>query len=211
MTTSSRLRIRVCHEDPLVMAGLVALIAREPDLEVEAASDVAGDAVDVVVADYACALALLGAASPPGVAPRLPRIIVMTRRDREREVLHAIQSGAHGYLLQDTGPAQLMNAIRQVGRVGSRCLCQRAASLLERAVPRTGLTAREEDVLHHLVRGDCNKGIARKLDISANTVKAHVSRICEKLHVRSRAQVAVEAMQRGLVRAAFSPGARPTP
>ncbi|WP_431510100.1 LuxR C-terminal-related transcriptional regulator [Variovorax sp. DAIF25] len=193
MTHASRLFIQVRHEDPLVLAGLVSLIGQQLDFEVRPD----GTAADVIVADHACALALLAAAG----GARGPRVVVMTRRDKEGEVMAAIRAGAHGYLLQDASPQELMDCIRHVARGGSRYLCRRTAGLLESGPPRTGLTAREEDVLRFLVKGDCNKGIARKLDISANTVKAHVSRICEKLHVSSRAQVAVKATQRGLVRA----------
>ena len=64
MTTSSNLTVRVCHADPLVMAGLVALIGREPAFDVQAGprTDTAAHAVDVIVADYACALGLLASA-----------------------------------------------------------------------------------------------------------------------------------------------------
>ena len=199
------LYVRVCHGDSLVTAGLVALIGQEPGFHVQAGDAPDEGVVDVVVADHACALSLLASASAldlPGVAGgfRVPRVIVVTRRDKEGEVMQAIASGAHGYLLQDADPAELMDAIRHVARGGPLYLCKRTKTLFRRGTPRTGFTAREEDVLRFLVKGDGNKGIARKLDISANTVKAHVSRICEKLHVGSRVQVAVKATQRGLVR-----------
>jgi two-component system nitrate/nitrite response regulator NarL len=208
MTTSSKLTVRVCHADPLVMAGLVALIDREPDFEVHADADSGDFPADVVVADYVCAIGLLAVASEAATGPdaschdhRAPRIVVMTRRDKEADVAQAVRSGVRGYLLQSASPVELMDAIRHVARGGSHYLCKHAAVLFESIPPHSWLTAREEDVLRFLVKGDCNKGIARKLDISANTVKAHVSRICEKLHVSSRAQVAVKATQRGLVRA----------
>jgi two-component system nitrate/nitrite response regulator NarL len=205
MTGSVELCVRVCHGDPLAMAGLIALIGQEPGFHVQAADAPDGDIVDVVVADHACALSLLASASAlsePGVACgfRVPRVIVMTRRDKEGEVIQAIASGAHAYLLQDADPAELMDAVRYVARGGYLYLCRRTKTLLRHDAPSTGFTAREEDVLRFLVKGDCNKGIARKLDISVNTVKAHVSSICGKLHVASRVQAAIEVTQRGLVR-----------
>lgn len=114
--------------------------------------------------------------------------------------MQAIASGAHGYVRQDANPAELMDAIRHVARGGALYLCQRTKALFRHGAPRTGLTAREQDVLRFLVKGDGNKGIARQLDISTSTVKAHVASIFEKLHVRSRLQVAVKATQRGWVR-----------
>lgn len=207
MIGSIDLSVRVCHGDPLVMAGLVALIDQEPGLHVPAGGWPDEGVVDVVVADHPCALSLLASASasasdPTGVAGGLhaPRVIVVTQRDKEGQVMQALASGARGYLRQDADPAELMQAIRQVARGGPLYLCKRTKTLFRHGAPRTGFTAREEDVLRFLVNGDCNKRIARKLDISATTVKAHVSRICEKLHVGSRVQVAVKATQRGLVR-----------
>ncbi|MFS2162605.1 LuxR C-terminal-related transcriptional regulator [Variovorax sp. Varisp62] len=205
MTGSIDLCVRVCHGDPLAMAGLVSLIGQEPGFQVQAGTEPGEGIVDVVVADHACALSLLASASAldqPGVAGgfRVPRVIVVTRRDREGEVMQAIAGGAHGYVCQEANPAELMDAIRHVARGGSLYLCQRMKTLFGHGMPRTGLTAREEDVLRLLVRGDCNKGIARKLDISASTVRTRVARIREKLHVDSRVQVAVKATQRGLVR-----------
>ncbi|MET3383228.1 response regulator transcription factor [Variovorax paradoxus] len=203
MIGSIDLSVRVCHGDPLVMAGLVALIDQEPGLHVPAGSRPDEGVVDVVVADHACALSLLASASDPtGVAGglRAPRVIVVTRRDKEGQVMQAIASRAHGYVHQDADPTELMEAIRQAARGGPLYLCKRTKTLFRHGAPRTGFTAREEDVLRFLVNGDCNKRIARKLDIPATTVKAHVSRICEKLHVGSRVQVAVKATQRGLVR-----------
>jgi len=215
MAQNSIITVRICHSDPLVMAGLAALLGREPDFDVfQAASDVRPINTDVVVADYGCAMALLAAAPTmsasseanrdPGASQgnhARPRIVVMTRRDKEGEIAQAIHRGVRGYLLQSADPLELVDAVRHVARGGSHYLCKRAADLFDSCPPRTWLTAREEDVLRFLVKGDCNKGIARKLDISANTVKAHVARICEKLHVSSRAQVAIQATQRGLLRA----------
>jgi len=199
------LYVRVCHGDSLVMAGLVALIGQEPGFHVQPGNAPDQGVADVVVADHASALGLLASAAAMdqrGAARgfRVPRVVVLTRRDNEGEVMQAIASGVHGYLRQDANPDELMNAIRHVARGGSLYLCKRTKTLLGHGRPRTGFTARDEDVLRFLVKGDCNKGIARKLNISANTVKAHVSRICEKLHVGSRAQVAIKATQRGLVR-----------
>lgn len=201
---SENLCIRVCHGDPLVMAGLVSLIGQEAGFDVQAGPGAEEGIVDVIVADHACALNLLASAAAFGLqsascGSHVPRIVVVTHRDKEGQVMQAIDSGAHAYLLQNGQPAELMAAIRHVARGGGLYLCQRTMALFRRAPTRAGLTAREEDVLRFLVRGDCNKGIARQLDISTHTVKAHVSRIFEKLHARSRVQVAVKATRLGLL------------
>ncbi|MDP9920691.1 DNA-binding NarL/FixJ family response regulator [Variovorax boronicumulans] len=209
MTAPATLCIRVCHGDPLAMAGLVSLIGQEPGFDVQAGPGADEGIVDVIVADHASALSLLasaaafGPSSATGMAGgfHVPRIVVVTRLDKEGEVMQAIDSGAHAYLRQDAPPAELMAAIRHVVCGGALYLCQRTKALFRPGGPRrAGLTAREEDVLRFLVRGDGNKGIARELNISTYTVKAHVSRICEKLHASSRVQVAVKATRRGLLR-----------
>ena len=195
MNAMSSLAVRVCHENPLLRAGLESLIDQAPDLEVQAGLG-GRNRVDVIVADYACALDLLATAT---ASLRSPPIVVLTRRDSEREVLHAIERGVHGYLLQDCDPLELIDSIRHVARSGSRYLCRRTTPLLEGARA-PALTSREDEVLHLLANGDCNKSIARKLDISTHTVKAHVSRICEKLEVHSRVQAVAAAVPRGLFR-----------
>ncbi|WP_326540381.1 response regulator transcription factor [Pseudorhodoferax sp.] len=206
MTSPSRtISVRICHEDPLLAAGLRALIDQAPGLAADQGQVDSGYPMDVVVADYASGLALLGGAGPAGVPAARPpatRTIVVTRRAREAEVLRMLQLGAHGYLLQSSDPRELIDAIRHVAHGGARYLCRSATALVSNSPPSTRLTTREEDVLRLLVRGDCNKGIARQLAISANTVKAHVSAICFKLHASTRAQVAIKATDRGLVQSA---------
>jgi two-component system nitrate/nitrite response regulator NarL len=202
MTSSSPLVVQVCHDDPILAAGLSILIGVEPDLAVQAETAAQGQAVDVIVADYSRAIRLLEAQSENpsaghGNPTDLPHIVIFTRCDRESEVLRAVERGAHAYLLQESPPDELLHAIRHVARGGARYLCRLTAILMAAHLLPTRFTTREQEVLRLLIRGECNKGIARQLEISANTVKAHVSSICEKLQVRTRTQVAVEASNRG--------------
>lgn len=111
MTAAATVCIRVCHGDPLVMAGLVSLIGREPGFQVQA-----------------------GPGADEG-------IVVVTRLDKEGEVMQAIDSGARAYLRQDAPPAELTDAIRHVARGGALYLCQRTAALF-RQEPRRGLLRR---------------------------------------------------------------------
>lgn len=206
MTIASHtISVRICHEDPLLAAGLRALIDQAPGLAAQTGEADSAHAMEVVVADYASGLALLVgdvAVGDPAAKPHTTRTIVVTRRAREAEVLRMLQLGAHGYLLQSSDPRELIDAIRHVAHGGARYLCRGTTALVSNSEPPTKLTTREEDVLRLLIRGDCNKGIARQLAISANTVKAHVSAICLKLHASTRAQVAVKATDRGLIQPA---------
>ena len=197
MMFESNLSVCVCHETPLLRAGLLSLITESQGMQVLVGCETRSDPrVDVIVADYASALSLLAANPEQSCAPP---IVVLTWRDTERDVVHAISSGVHGYLLHDADPLELIDAIRHVARGGSTYLCKRSAPVLKGAKA-ARLTVREEEVLCLVAKGDVNMSIARSLKISPYTVKAHGSKICEKLQVHSRAQAAAAAARRGLVR-----------
>jgi DNA-binding NarL/FixJ family response regulator len=155
--TPARLLVRVCHGDPLAVAGLAALIGREADFDVQAARAADGGIVDVIVADHPCALSLLASAaafdpSTPSGGFRVPRIVVVTSCDKEADILDAIESGAHGYLLEDASSGELMEAIRHVARGGALYLCKRTAMLLWHSALQMNLTTREADALRSLVK-----------------------------------------------------------
>ena len=190
--------VRICHGEPLLAAGLLALIEQAPGIEARSFDEDLDGTVDVIVADLANGLALLESRAGTHAGPR---VIVVTRRGREGELLYALERGGHGGLLQNSDAQELIDAIRHVARGGARYLCRDASVMVASSEPPAKLTARESDVLRLLVQGDCNKGIARQLEISTHTVKAHVSMLCNKLHALSRTQVAVKATGRGLVQA----------
>ncbi|WP_296941987.1 response regulator transcription factor [uncultured Massilia sp.] len=182
--------IHVVHARPVVRAGLAALL-RSDRWQVtthDERPDVLARA-DIVVADYAAGIALAraGAARP---------VLVVTGRDKEWDVRRALECGVAGYLLADTGAAQLREAVRQL-LAGARHLCPVAAARL--GLPAQRLTGRESDVLHLLARGLCNKRIARDLGIEVGTVKWHVRSLMGKLGANARTQAVVVAAQRGLV------------
>lgn len=194
---SRHISVRICHDEPLLAAGLLALIEQAPGIEAGYFRRDGDRDFDVVVTDLPNGLALLASR---GAAHSWPRIIVITRQACEGDVMNALESGAHGYLLQSSDAGELIDAIRHVARGGARYLCSDATALVASGVLPAKLTARESEVLRLLVQGDRNKGIARQLDISTHTVKAHVSTLCNKLDAMSRTQVAIKARGLGLVR-----------
>ncbi|MFI5930055.1 response regulator [Micromonospora sp. NPDC051543] len=135
---------------------------------------------------------------------RPPEIIVLTTFDTDEHVLRALRAGASGFLLKDTPPEQISQAVRAVAagnpmlspRV-TRRLMQRVASgaeSYERANDQLALlTPRERDVVLAIARGRSNAEIATELLMSVTTVKAHVSHILTKLDLDNRTQIALLA------------------
>ncbi|MGX6447531.1 LuxR C-terminal-related transcriptional regulator, partial [Patulibacter sp. S7RM1-6] len=140
-----------------------------------------------------------------------PEVIVLTTFDADDHVLGALRAGAAGFLLKDTPPADIVRAIRlvaageamlspgvtrrliaHVADAGARDRRARAAALLEE------LTARELEVAVALGRGAANAEIGRELHMSVATVKAHVSRLLQKLDLTNRVQVALLVHDAGL-------------
>jgi DNA-binding NarL/FixJ family response regulator len=204
MQNPSRVIVAVLHEDPVVAAGLRALLQAAPDLALPDAA-IPGEA-DVVVADHRGALALqalsrLGTRSRGADARRpAPRFMIVAATGHEWEVRRALEAGIHGYLLQGCTAQELLDGVRALGR-GERYLGQAALQCLARSLGHDALTAREAEVLQALAQGLSNKAIGRKLGIALGTVKAHVKAILEKLDAVSRTQAVVIAAQRGLVQA----------
>lgn len=130
------------------------------------------------------------------------RFLVLTTYDTDEYIGPALAAGALGYLLKDSPPEDLLRGIRTL-MLGQAALEPSVATRLLARV-NTGpasdeLSARELDVLRLLVSGASNKAIAARLDLSENTIKTHLSRIFEKLGVRTRTEAVALALQRGLV------------
>lgn len=129
------------------------------------------------------------------------RIIVLTTFGLDEYVLRALQEGADGYLLKDTPPGRILDAIRQAAAGGSTLSSDVLRRLVASSIPWTeatresapNLTAREQDVLELLGAGCSNPEIAAELGIGDATVKTYVSRLLAKFGVRSRVALAVAA------------------
>lgn len=143
------------------------------------------------------------------------RVLILTTFDLDEYVYAALRAGASGFLLKDTPPAELLNAIAVVAggeallapRV-TRRLISEFASRPERplgVVTLEGVTEREREVLLLIARGYSNAEIASRLYLGAATVKTHISRLLAKLAARDRAQLVIAAYESGLV-APAAPG-----
>ncbi|MCB0009893.1 MAG: response regulator transcription factor, partial [Anaerolineales bacterium] len=133
------------------------------------------------------------------------RILVLTSFATDDRVFPAVKAGALGYLLKDSGPDALVQAIRQVYR-GESSLHPKIARKLMQELARPAssqpptaapLTAREVEVLQLVAQGLANQEIADQLVIGEATVRSHVSNILSKLHLASRTQAALYALRAG--------------
>lgn len=132
------------------------------------------------------------------------KVIILSSFSEEDEVLEAIDAGAISYLLKDSSPVKLVEAIR-AAQSGEAILHPRIAKKLMERVRRSEavgeeLTLKEKEVLTLMTQGCTNKEIADELYVSATTVKTHVSSILRKLEVHDRTQAVIKAMKEGLLK-----------
>jgi NarL family two-component system response regulator LiaR len=133
------------------------------------------------------------------------RVLVLTSFAGDEQVFPAIKAGALGYLLKDSGPQDLVQAIRQVYRGEpslepsiARKVLSELSSPPRKPLTSDPLTPRELDVLRLVAQGRSNKEIAAQLAIAKETVHSHVSNILSKLHLASRTQAALYALREGI-------------
>ena len=214
------IRVIVVDDDPLVRAALAMILGRSPGV------DVVGEAADgaevlTAVDKYAPDVVLMDIRMPrvDGLAatellrarPNPPEIIVLTTFDADEYVLRALRAGASGFLLKDTPPAEILQAVARVaagepilspsvtrqliahiGDTGTNARREHARALLAR------LSDREREVAITVGQGRSNAEISGELFMSVATVKQHVSRILTKLDLNNRTQIALLAHDAGL-------------
>jgi DNA-binding NarL/FixJ family response regulator len=213
--------VLLVDDEALVRAGLRMILETAPDLSVVGdAGDghAALDAVrrlrpDVVLMDLRMPR-LGGVAATVAVRaePEPPTVIVLTTFDTDDDVFQALAAGATGFLLKDTPPDELVQAVR-LAAAGDSML---SPSVTRRVIDRftredrsrhrrialdrlAALTDREQEVLAEIGRGHPNADIARHLHLSEATVKSHVTHLFEKLAVTNRVQLAIAAFRAGIV------------
>ena len=215
------IRILLADDQPLVRAGLRALLDGESDMEVVGEAGDGHEAVtmaretpaDVLIADVSMPGATGIEATRTIVADeRLSglKVIILTTYETEENIFDALRAGASGFLLKDFDPVDLLRAIRIVARGDAllapsvtRRLIAEFASRPEtsRTSPRAllWLTTREREVMALVASGLSNDEIADRLVISPATAKTHVSRAMRKVGAHDRAQLVVLAYESGLV------------
>jgi DNA-binding NarL/FixJ family response regulator len=203
-----KIRLLLVDDHLVVRIGLRSLLEVQPDMVVvaEAAGGAAaveafaGFQPDVTLMDLRMS-DMNGAEAIARIRRQFPnaRALVLTTYDNDEDIYRALEAGAAGYLVKDTGSGPLLEMIRSIHAGTYRLPGEVAQRLIQRkAAPE--LSPRELEVLLLIVRGQSNKEIGHTLGLAENTVKNHVKMVLEKLRVADRTQAATTALQRGLVK-----------
>ena len=213
--------VLLVDDEPLVRAGLRAVLEAQPDIEVvgEAADGAAVIPLvrqlrpDVVAMDVRMPLmdgieatrAVLRTVAEP------PKIVVVTTFENDEYVYEALRAGADGFLLKRARPAEIVHAVRLVAegesllfpasvrRLAARYGDEGGNRAARAAMERAQLTEREAEVLRLMARGLSNAEIAARLIVGTETVKSHVSAVLAKLGARDRTQAVIAAYESGFV------------
>ncbi|MBO0812016.1 MAG: response regulator transcription factor [Microlunatus sp.] len=218
------IKVYLVDDQELVRAGFAMVIGSQPDMVIVGQAGNGAEAVeqlshinaDVVIMDVRMPK-LDGVAATKIIterSPETPRVIVLTTFDLDEHAFAALRAGAAGFLLKDTPPDRLLEAIRTVHAGDSVIAPSTTKRLIERFVNEvpdpveqqssllTGLTEREREVMLEIANGLSNSEIAAKFFVSEATVKTHVGRILAKTGLRDRVALVVLAYRTGLVRPA---------
>ncbi|MBF6124872.1 response regulator [Nocardia brasiliensis] len=209
------IRVVVVDDEPLARSALTLILGGDPELALvgEAAN---GEQALAVVREQRPDLVLMDIRMPvrDGLdatrellsRPDPPRVVVLTTFDADDMVLQALRIGAHGFLLKDTPPAEIVSAIKQVAAGKPMLSPSVTAQLISVATAApsaeeaareparralAALTDREREIAEAIGRGLSNSDIAKELHLSVATVKSHISRLLTKLGAENRVQIAI--------------------
>ena len=220
---TQNIRVLIVDDHTIVRKGIRALLTEIADIEVvgeaadgqEAVAQAVRLCPDVILMDLAMPR-MDGIEATRQIKAQQPesRILVMTSFATDDKVLPAIKAGAMGYLLKESAPRDMVQAIHQIYRgesslhpVIARKVLEEIAQPLNGAATVDPLTEREVTVLRLVAQGLGNQDIAEKLHIGVPTVRTHVSNIMGKLYLANRVQATLYALREGLVSLDVDPDA----
>ncbi len=207
------IRILLADDHALVRQGLGMILGAQPDMEIVGQAGNGNEAValaeklkpDVIVMDVAMP-ELNGIEATRRLAASLPRtrVLALSMHKDSVYVREILRAGARGYLLKDSGDADLIAAVRAIAKgegyispsVSDAVLSDYRKHVTD---PLDLLTSREREVLQHIAEGQTNKEIATSLNLSVYTVEAHRGRIMEKLNLHSTGELVRFALRNGLI------------
>jgi DNA-binding NarL/FixJ family response regulator len=213
-----KLRILLADDHVVMRTGLRALLERQPNLEVVGETENGRETValatsllpDVLVMDVGMPV-LNGIEATQTIVTQCPTIavVILSMHADESYVMRALKAGARGYLLKDSGAADLISAIQAVSQNKSFFSPKVSRILAEdyvRVLKQKGavdtydlLTSREREILQLLAEGKANKEVAADLNISPYTVETHRSHIMEKLNLHNPAELILYAVRKGII------------
>jgi DNA-binding NarL/FixJ family response regulator len=196
------IRVLLVDDHPIVLSALCSALADEKDLVIAGQAKDGEDAVkkaeelapDLIVMDLFMPK-LSGLEATTAIKVKMPdvKVLVLTASEREEDLFQAMRFGAQGYLLKSAGLAEVKDAIRRTA-AGESSLSPEMARKLFSEFRHKGdepvLSRRETEVLKLVGEGASNTEIAKQLFIDETTVKTHIHRILDKLHVKNRTEAA---------------------
>jgi two-component system, NarL family, response regulator LiaR len=211
---SEPIRVLIADDHQLVRQGLAALLTTKPGFEVIGQAENGIEAVmlalslkpDIILMDLQMPEkdGIEATYEIKGENPDA-RILIITSFAEDENVYKAVKAGALGFLLKDSSPQELLQAIQDVwdGRMSlhpniAMKLIEELNQPAEKQVTEEPLTEREAEVLKLVAKGRSNQEIAEKLVLSERTVGTHVSNVLGKLHLANRTQAALYALRKGL-------------
>lgn len=210
---SNPIRILLADDHPLFREGVAHSLSADPDFEVIAQAANGEEAVelvhrlhpDIVLLDVSMnGMGGIAAAEKIAAGAPVVRIMMLTVSENRENLMAALKAGAHGYVLKGVSASELRTITRQVANGEAYVTPALAADMLtEFSQPHpidsfSELTARETNILELLSEGLTNREIGERLYLAEKTVKHYMTSILQKLHVRSRTEAALIAMQRNV-------------
>lgn len=218
MNDPEPISVLLVDDHAVVRQGVKTYLSLQPDIEVVGEAE-SGETAVSLVADLLPDVVLMDLIMPGGIdgieATRRVKqisphtqIIVLTSYHEDEHIFPAIRAGALSYVLKSIDAADLVEAVRKAARgqailsphVATRVMQELHGQQLDKATAFTLLSDREMEVLKLIADGQANADIATQLHITIKTVRAHVSNILSKLHLKNRTQAAVYASREGVVR-----------
>jgi two-component system, NarL family, nitrate/nitrite response regulator NarL len=207
------IRILLADDHPLFREGVAHSLSSEPDFEIIAEAESGEEAValanelhpDIVLLDVSMSgMGGIEAAGKIAVSTPGVRIMMLTVSENRENLMAALKAGAHGYVLKGVSASELRAITRRIASGEAYVTPALAADMLtEFSHPHpldsfSELTAREDEILQLLSQGLTNREIGERMFLAEKTVKHYMTSILQKLHVRSRTEAAVIALQHGV-------------